>query len=222
MADALHSFHEFISGTSMDVVWSGLKTTLFITVAGMLLGTLLAAALCAASRSRCRILQAAEQIYSVIIRGIPVLMLLLFLFYVAFARSGLSALTVAVIAFALNSAAHVDEIMKSALSTVDEGQVKAARTLGFSRWQAFRYVTLPQAFAVARPVYQSAVINTLQWTSVVGYITISDLTRVINQLGTRASKPFFSLFLGVVIYLLIGYLIHLIFWLPTRKGGDNQ
>ena len=81
MADLFHSFHDFISGTSMDVIWSGLKTTLSITIAGMLLGTLLAAALCAASRSRCRILQAAEQIYSVIIRGIPVLMLLLFLFY---------------------------------------------------------------------------------------------------------------------------------------------
>jgi len=222
MTDVFHSFRDFISGISMDVIWSGLKTTLIITIAGMLLGTLLAAALCVASRSRCRILQTAEQIYSVIIRGIPVLMLLLFLFYVAFARSGLSALTVAVIAFALNSAAQVNEIMKSALSAVDEGQIKAARTLGFSRWQAFRYVTLPQAFATARPVYQSAVINTLQWTSVVGYITISDLTRVVNQLGARASKPFFSLFLGMVIYLLIGYLIHLIFLFPARKGGGSN
>ena len=222
MTDVFHSFRDFISGISMDVIWSGLKTTLIITIAGMLLGTLLAAALCVASRSRCRILQTAEQIYSVIIRGIPVLMLLLFLFYVAFARSGLSALTVAVIAFALNSAAQVNEIMKSALSAVDEGQIKAARTLGFSRWQAFRYVTLPQAFATARPVYQSAVINTLQWTSVVGYITISDLTRVVNQLGARASKPFFSLFLGMVIYLLIGYLIHLIFLFLARKGGGSN
>lgn len=222
MTDVFHSFRDFISDTSMDVVWSGLKTTLIITVAGMLLGTLLAAVLCAASRSRWRILQAAEQVYSVIIRGVPVLMLLLFLFYAVFARSGLSALTVAVIAFALNCAAHVNEIMKSALSAVDEGQIKAARTLGFSRWQAFRYVTLPQAFVTARPVYQSAVINTLQWTSVVGYITISDLTRVVNQLGARASKPFFSLFLGAAIYLLIGYLIHLLFLLPTRKGGGSK
>ena len=71
-------------------------------------------------------------------------------------------------------------------------------------------------------MYQSAVINTLQWTSVVGYITISDLTRVINQLGARTSKPFFSLFLGMAIYLLIGYLIHLIFWLSARKGGSAK
>lgn len=222
MTDTLYSFRFFLSNTSMPVVWSGLRTTLFITAAGILLGTLLAAALCAASRSRWRLLRMMEQIYSVVIRGVPVLMLLLFLFYVAFARSGLSALTVAVIAFALNSAAHVDEIMKSALSAVDEGQVRAARTLGFSKWQAFCYVTLPQAATIARPVYQSAVINTLQWTSVVGYITISDLTRVINQLGARASKPFFSLFLGMAIYLLIGYLIHLIFWLSARKGDGAK
>ena len=222
MTDALYSFRLFLSNASMSVIWSGLRTTLFITMAGILLGTLLAAALCAASRSRWRLLRILEQLYSVVIRGVPVLMLLLFLFYVVFARSGLSALTVAVIAFSLNSAAHVDEIMKSALSAVDEGQVKAARTLGFSKWQAFFYVTLPQAFAIARPVYQSAVINTLQWTSVVGYITISDLTRVVNQLGARASKPFFSLFLGAGIYLMVGYLVHLIFWLPVRKGGSKK
>lgn len=215
------SFPELFSAASLGVIWSGLKVTLLITALGMLFGTLLAAALCAASRCPWRVLRGMERVYSLIVRGTPVLMLLLFLFYVAFARSGLPALWVAVIAFSLNSAAHVDEIMKSALSAVDDGQVKAARTLGFSKWQAFRYVTFPQAFAFAKPVYQSAVINILQWTSVVGYITISDLTRVINQLGVRASKPFFSLFMGIALYLLIGYLVHLLFSFADRKGGDR-
>ena len=126
---------------------------------------------------------------------------------------------VAIIGFGLNTAAHVSEIMKSALMAVDAGQVKAARTLGFSAWQAFWYVTFPQAVAFARPMYRNATINLLQWTSVVGYVTISDLTRVINQLGARSAKPFYSLFLGIVIYLFVGYMIHLIFKLTERKGG---
>lgn len=145
MTDALKSLSGVINLASLKVVWFGLKVTILITVLGLLLGTLLAAGLCAASRSRWKILRLIERVYSVVMRGTPVLMLLLFLFYVAFARTGVSALLVAVIAFGLNSAAQVDEIMKSALSAIDEGQIRAVRTLGFSGFQAFRYVVLPQA-----------------------------------------------------------------------------
>ena len=215
----MDGFIAFITADTLKVIWSGLKVTLLITVAGLLLGTLLAALLCAASRSKIIVLRVAEKVFSVVVRGTPVLMLLLLLFYVVFARTGVPAIMVAIIGFGLNTAAHVSEIMKSALMAVDTGQVKAARTLGFSAWQAFWYVTFPQAVAFARPMYRNATINLLQWTSVVGYVTISDLTRVINQLGARSAKPFYSLFLGIVIYLFVGYMIHLIFRLTERKGG---
>ena len=215
----MDGFIAFITTDTLKVIWSGLKVTLLITAAGLLLGTLLAALLCAASRSKIIVLRVAEKVFSVVVRGTPVLMLLLLLFYVVFARTGMSAIMVAIIGFGLNTAAHVSEIMKSALMAVDAGQVKAARTLGFSAWQAFWYVTFPQAVAFARPMYRNATINLLQWTSVVGYVTISDLTRVINQLGARSAKPFYSLFLGIVIYLFVGYMIHLIFKLTERKGG---
>ncbi len=215
----MDGFIAFITADTLKVIWSGLKVTLLITAAGLLLGTLLAALLCAASRSKIIVLRVAEKVFSVVVRGTPVLMLLLLLFYVVFARTGMSAVMVAIIGFGLNTAAHVSEIMKSALMAVDAGQVKAARTLGFSAWHAFWYVTFPQAVAFARPMYRNATINLLQWTSVVGYVTISDLTRVINQLGARSAKPFYSLFLGIVIYLFVGYMIHLIFKLTERKGG---
>ena len=215
----MDGFIAFITADTLKVIWSGLKVTLLITAAGLLLGTLLAALLCATSRSKIIVLRVAEKVFSVVVRGTPVLMLLLLLFYVVFARTGMSAIMVAIIGFGLNTAAHVSEIMKSALMAVDAGQVKAARTLGFSAWHAFWYVTFPQAVAFARPMYRNATINLLQWTSVVGYVTISDLTRVINQLGARSAKPFYSLFLGIVIYLFVGYMIHLIFKLTERKGG---
>ena len=127
-----------------------------------------------------------------------------------------------IIGFSLNYAAYFSEIYRGGIESIPKGQYEAASVLGYNKQQTFFKIILPQSMKAFMPTYTGEVVGLIKATSVVGYITISDLTRVINQLGTRASKPFFSLFLGVVIYLLIGYLIHLIFWLPTRKGGDNQ
>jgi polar amino acid transport system permease protein/polar amino acid transport system substrate-binding protein len=124
---------------------------------------------------------------------------------------------IAVIAFALNSGAHIAEIMRSALSAVDKKQLEAARMLGFSKIRAFMAITLPQAGRIARPVYQNATINLLQWTSVVGYVTITDLTRTVNNIGARTGDPFFALFFGILIYLGISYLVNFMFTLKIRK-----
>ena len=70
--------------------------------------------------------------------------------------------------------------------------LEAARTLGLNRWQAFFHVTLPQAVVMARPTYQSTIINLTQWTSVVGYVTITDLTRVVNNISARTMQPLAS------------------------------
>ena len=93
-------------------------------------------------------------------------MLLLLLYYGVFARTGLAPVTVAVFTFALNVSAHVAELLRSALGAADRGQTEAARTLGFSAWSTFRLVTLPQVLRIAKPVYQSTIVNLIQWTSV--------------------------------------------------------
>jgi polar amino acid transport system permease protein/polar amino acid transport system substrate-binding protein len=111
----------------------------------------------------------------------------------------------------MNSAAHIAEILRASISATDHGQVEAARTLGFSAWQAFRLVTLPQVIHIAKPVYQSAVINLLQWTSVVGYVSITDLTRVINNIASRTMQPMITIIIGMLIYLAMAYIIHGIF-----------
>jgi len=136
---------------------------------------------------------------------------------VVFARSRMDGIYVAIIAFALNSAAHIAEIMKAGLESVDPGQMMAARTLGFTKYQAFYYITLPQAGEFARPVFQNAVINVIQWTSVVGYITVSDLTRVINSIGARTADPFSIIFVGIILYLALAYATYLIFNLADGK-----
>jgi His/Glu/Gln/Arg/opine family amino acid ABC transporter permease subunit len=209
MDSILDSFYRnLIQGASYLTVLKGLRTTLIISLLSLFLGTALGALVCYLRIRHNKIVSGIAGFYIAVLRGSPVLLLLMLLYYVVFARSDLDAVYVAVAAFALNVSAHVAELLRSALGTVDRGQVEAARTLGFGRWGAFIHITLPQLLKVARPVYQSTAVNLIQWTSVVGYVTITDLTRVINNIGMRTMDPLFMIFVGIALYLLLAYIIY--------------
>ncbi|MDD3273472.1 MAG: amino acid ABC transporter permease [Bacteroidales bacterium] len=199
------------------VILKGLEITLFISITALLAGTIIGALLCSMRISKVGALKISAKIVIAFLRGSPVLLLLMVFYYVVFANSRFDAVFIAIIAFALNSGAHIAEIMRSALSAVDVRQLEAARMLGFSKIRAFMAITLPQATRIAKPVYQSATINLVQWTSVVGYVSITDLTRTVNNIGARTGDPFFALFFGILIYLAISYMVNFIFSLQGRK-----
>lgn len=214
----------FISGGAWQTILKGLAVTVEVSALSLFFGTILGAVICCFRVGKILPLKIFAQIYISIVRGSPVLMLLMLLFYGIFARSGLSPVTVAVITFSMHTAAYVAEILRSALSAVDTGQIEAARTLGFSKTQTFKLVTLPQITKIAKPVYQSTVINLIQWTSVVGYVTITDLTRVINNTASRTMQPMITIIGGMIIYLALSYLVHGIFILSERRRsyeGNN-
>ena len=71
---------------------------------------------------------------------------------------------------------------------------------------------------IAKPVYQNAIVSLIQWTSVVGYVAIADLTRVVNNIGSRSGDPFLALFLGMLLYLALSYLVNGIFILTGRRA----
>ena len=207
----------FLKDGGWLTILNGLWVTVQISALSLLFGTLFGSLLCFFRMSNFTPLKIFAQIYISIIRGSPVLMLLMLLFYGVFARQGLSPLIVAVITFSMHTAAHVAELLRSALMALDKGQVEAARTLGFSKVQAFKLVTLPQLARIAKPVYQSTVVNLIQWTSVVGYVTITDLTRVINNIASRTMQPMITIIGGMIIYLAISYLVYGIFHLTDRR-----
>lgn len=207
----------FLKDGGWLTILNGLWVTVQISALSLLLGTILGSLLCFFRVGRFKPLKVAAQIYISIVRGSPVLMLLMLLFYGVFARQGLSPVVVAVITFSLHTAAHVAELLRSSLMALDRGQIEAARTLGFSKWQAFRLVTLPQLARIAKPVYQSTVVNLIQWTSVVGYVTITDLTRVINNIASRTMQPMITITGGMIIYLLLSYLVYGVFHLTERR-----
>lgn len=208
-------YQNFIRGGAWKPFASGLWVTVLITAAGLAIGTALGALLCAMARSRSAVLRAISRGYTLFVRGTPVLLLLMLFYYVILAPYRTAALITAFIAFGLNCGAHVGEIMKSGLDSVDVVEIEAARSLGFTGFGTFMLVRLPQAARVAKPVYQNTVINLLQWTSVVGYISIADLTRVVNNMGSRTGKPFAALAVGIGLYLLLGIIVGGIFKLTS-------
>ena len=205
-----------IQGGSWKTILGGLWVTVQIFVLALVLGTVLGAAICLLRTRKNPILRGIASVYIAVLRGTPVLMLLLLLYYGVFARTGLKPVTVAVFTFALNVSAHVAELLRSALSASDRGQAEAARTLGYSSWETFRLITLPQVLRIAKPVYQSTIVNLIQWTSVVGYVTITDLTRVINNIASRTMQPLLTITIGMLIYLALSYIIFGLFALSDK------
>ena len=215
-------YNILIAGGTWITILNGLWATVKISALSLLFGTILGIVVCSFRRSKYSHLRYPAAAYISILRGSPVLLLLMLMYYVVFAKSPLSAEMVAVVTFALNTAAHVAELMRSALDTLDIGQIEAARTLGFSKQEAFWLITLPQTIQIAKPVYQSIIVNLIQWTSVVGYVTITDLTRVINNIAARTMQPLFMIIVGILLYLFLSYVVNGMFTLQeyrsTRKG----
>jgi len=214
LSDKLYKI--LIQGGSWKTILGGLWVTIQISFFALLIGTVLGALVCLLRTRRNPVARGIASAYIAVLRGTPVLMLLLLLYYGVFARAGLKPVTVAVFTFALNVSAHVAELLRSALEAADRGQAEAARTLGFSAWDTFRLITLPQVLRIAKPVYQSTIVNLIQWTSVVGYVTITDLTRVINNTASRTMQPLLTIIIGMLIYLALSYIVFGLFALSDR------
>ena len=210
-------YKTLIAGDSYKTLLKGLGVTLHISLLSVAIGTLAGMVVCALRGSRLRLVRGVAAGYIAVVRGSPVVLLLMY--YVVFAGSDVSATMVAVAAFSLHMSAYTAACFYSAISATDAMQVEAARTLGFSRWQAFTLITLPQAAKIAKGTYQSTIVTLVQWTSVAGYVTITDLTRVINNIGSRTMQPLFMILIGLLIYLGMAYVCYGVFALADRLSA---
>jgi len=215
------------------LILQGLKVTVFITISAAMLGTVLAFGVCAMRRSKRRIFSIPARGYIALMQGTPLLVILMILYYVVFARIDIDAIVVAVIAFALNFAAYVGEMFRSGINGIPRGQSEAALALGFSDFAAFRKVIFPQVLRRILPIYRGEFINMLKMTSIVGYIAIQDLTKMSDIIRSRTYEAFFPLIVTAVIYFVTAHLLALFlsgleFRLdPARrrsalKGGENR
>jgi len=185
------------------LIWDGLTTTVLIAVLSALFGTLLGAVICFMRMSKRALLRRTAEAFIAVLRGTPVVVLLMIMFYVVFGSININPVLVAVIAFGMNFAAYVAEIFRSGIQGIDAGQSEAGTAMGFTRVQTFRYVVLPQMIQRILPVYKGECISMVKMTSIVGYIAVQDLTKASDIIRSRTFDAFFPLVMVAVLYFIL-------------------
>jgi len=189
------------------LILDGLKTTMIISFFAVVFGTLLGAFICFMRMSRRKLFQAFARAYISLMRGVPVLVLLMIMYYVVFGNANVSPVLVAVLAFGMNFAAYVSEMFRAAIESIDRGQTEAGIAGGFSKIQTFVYIIMPQAIRRVLSVYKGEVISLVKMTSIVGYIAVQDLTKASDIIRSRTFDAFFPLLMTAVLYFAISALL---------------
>lgn len=203
----LKFIQNFIEQGRWRLLTGGLLTTLqvtfFATLIGIFLGFIIAIIRTAADKTgKLKLLNLVCKAYLTVIRGTPVLVQLMIIYFVIFASSSNKVLA-AVLAFGLNSAAYVAEIVRSGIMSVDAGQFEAGRSLGFNYPKTMWYIIIPQAFKNVLPALANEFIVLLKETSVSAMIGLSDITYGGNLIRSRTYEAFLPLIAVAIIYLVI-------------------
>ena len=188
----------------------GLKNTLIITagalVIGVIIGSLVAMIKYCGQDSRLlRPLCWLCNVYTTVIRGVPVVVQLL-IFYFLILKSS-DGLVVGIVTFGINSGAYVAEIIRGGIMSVDNGQFEAGRSLGFNYVQTMLYIVIPQVFKSVLPALLNEFIALLKETSVAGYVGIMDLTKAGDLIRGRTFSAFMPLIAVALVYLIIVMLL---------------
>ena len=189
------------------MILDGLQVTLVITLCAAVLGTLLGGLICWMRMNRRVWLQKVAQVYIDIMRGTPVLVVLMLMYYVIMAPVNATGIVVAIVTFGMNSAAYIGEMLRTAIQGIDRGQTEAGLALGFTKRQTFFQIVLPQVIKAVMPVYQGEIVSLLKGTSIVGYIAVMDMTRASDLIRSRTFDAFFPLLVTAIIYFFMAWLI---------------
>ena len=209
LAEFIDKFRlNFIEDKRYEFIFNGLKTTLIITAFAVLIGIVLGfiIAMIRSTHDRTgkmKILNAICKVYLTVIRGTPAMVQLLIMYYVVFAVHDPGKMITAIIAFGLNSAAYVAEIVRSGIMSIDQGQFEAGTSLGFTYRQTMLLIILPQAFKNVLPALVNEFIVLIKETSIIGYIGMMDLTKGAMLIQSRTYNAFMPLLAAAAIYLIV-------------------
>lgn len=201
-------YQNFIEDDRWKYIVNGLgntiKITLFAVLLGISLGFLVAIIRSTFEKTgKLKLLNLLCRVYLTVIRGTPVLIQLLLIYFVVFGSVRIDKSLVAILAFGINSGAYVAEIFRSGIMSIDNGQFEAGRSLGFNYTQTMLYIIMPQAFKNVLPALGNEFIVLLKETSVAGYIAIQDLTKGADIIRSRTYSAFMPLMAAAVIYLVM-------------------
>ena len=204
----------------------GLGNTLLITVGALLIGVVIGT-LIAVTKYFCdgnkklRFFSWLCDLYTTVIRGIPMTVLLLIFFYIvfAFAKDGIP---VAIVAFGINSGAYMAELIRSGINAVDKGQMEAARSLGLSKGQAMVKVIFPQAIKNILPAIGNELIALLKETSVAGYVAVVDVTKAATNIRNKTFDAVNPIIALALIYLVMVIILTRLLAILERRLGKSD
>ena len=212
----IHIYTNFIAEDRWKYLTDGLKVTIIITLAALVIGIVLGALVSVVRVTHdkagkpgigLKLLNAVCQFYLTVIRGTPVMVQLLIMYFVVFATVDPGKLAVAIIAFGINSGAYVAEIFRSGIMSIDPGQMEAGRSLGLSYAQVMTRIIMPQAVKNILPTLINEFIALVKETAVAGYIALGDLTRGGDQIRSQTWDAFPPLLAVAAIYLVVVMLL---------------
>lgn len=243
MTEWFHNFaEEFSRNFIVEQRWKwlldGLANTLIITffavLIGIVIGVVIAMVRSTYDKNKERLkkqkgigyyllafFNAICNIYLTVIRGTPVVVQLMIMYFIVLVSSNNKVL-VAVLAFGFNSAAYVAEIFRSGIMSIDEGQFEAGRSLGFNYVQTMRYIIIPQAFKNVLPALANEFIVLLKETSVAGYVGLVDLTKGGDIIRSRTFQAFMPLIGVAVIYLVMVMFFTWLVGILERRLRDSE
>ncbi len=224
----IQQLHEtFIEEQRYLMLLDGFRNTIVITLCALAIGVVIGSFIAiikffAVENKALKPLAVLGDLYVTVIRGIPVVVLLL-IFYFIILRSSTGVLT-GIITFGINSGAYMAEVVRSGIEAVDKGQMEAARSLGMTRMQAMWKIIMPQAIKNILPAIGNEMIALLKETSVAGYVAVADLTRSANLIRNNTYDAFNPLLLTAIVYLTLVVLMTRLLAVFERRlrKSDNR
>ena len=227
----IHIYTNFIAEDRWKYLTDGLQVTIIITLAALVIGIVLGALVSVVRVTHdkackpgigLKLLNGVCQFYLTVIRGTPVMVQLLIMYFVVFATVDPGKLAVAIIAFGINSGAYVAEIFRSGIMSIDPGQMEAGRSLGLSYAQVMSRIIMPQAVKNILPTLNNEFIALVKETAVVGYIALGDLTRGGDQIRSQTWDAFPPLLAVALIYLAIVMLLEKLGKIVERRLAQSD
>lgn len=207
--DIYNSFYEsVIYDERYKFILEGLFNTLIIALFAVLIGFVIGMFIAIIrhnhdTNGKLKILNKLVTWYVNVIRGTPVLLQLMIIYYVIFKAININIVIVGILAFGLNSGAYVSEIIRSGINSIDKGQMEAGLSLGLSYRKVMRYIIMPQGIRNVMPALGNEFITLIKETSAGAYIGIMELTKASDIIASRTYDYFFPLIIIALIYLVI-------------------
>lgn len=205
-------FNSFYNSVIYDdrykYIFEGLFHTILIALFAVIIGIIIGTVIAIIRNNyevnkKFRVLNSISKMYVDIIRGTPVILQLMIIYYVIFKSVNINILIVGVIAFGINSGAYVSEIIRAGINSIDKGQMEAGLSLGLKYSEVMRLIILPQAIRNIFPALGNEFITLLKETSVGAYIGIVELTKASDIIASRTYDYFFPLIIIAIIYLIM-------------------